>query len=61
MEPERDRGGREGYPFLATAARLEKKKADLGLVTGRPAKLAAWAKRFEALPLCQKTFPPHWK
>ena len=49
------------YPFLATGARLEKKKADLGLVAGRPENLSAWAKRIEALPYFDKTFPPHWR
>jgi len=49
------------YPFIATGARLEKKKADLGLSSGRPEKLAAWAKRIEALPYFDKTFPPHWR
>ncbi len=49
------------YPFVATGARLEKKKADLGLTSARPEKLAAWAKRIESLPFFDKTFPPHWR
>jgi hypothetical protein len=24
-------------------------------------KIAAWARRMEALPLVRKTWPPHWK
>ena len=26
-----------------------------------PPKIEAWAKRIEALPYFDKTFPPHWK
>jgi hypothetical protein len=34
-----------------------------GLIPGdlMGGKIAAWARRMEALPLVQKTWPPHWK
>ena len=49
------------YPLLATLARCDLKKPDLKMVVSRPAKIAAWAKRIEALPYFAKTVPPHWK
>ena len=49
------------YPLLATLARCDLKKPDLKMVASRPAKIAAWAKRIEALPYFEKTVPPHWK
>ena len=49
------------YPLAATLARCDLKKPDLKLVASRPAKIAAWAKRIEALPWFDKTVPPHWK
>jgi glutathione S-transferase len=49
------------YPYLGIARRLESKKADLGLSAAHGPKLGAWAKRMEALPYFDKTYPPHWK
>ena len=50
------------YPFLAGMFRIEAKKdADLGISAALPPKIAAWRKRFEALPYFQKCLPPHWK
>ena len=49
------------YPFMATIARYEKKKPDLGLSAAIGPNLAAWMKRIEALPYLGKTTPPHWK
>ena len=49
------------YPMVATLARCDLKKPDLKMVASRPAKIAAWAKRIEALPYFEKTVPPHWK
>jgi glutathione S-transferase len=49
------------YPYLGIARRLESKKPDLGLSAALGTKLAGWAKRIEALPYFDKTYPPHWK
>ena len=49
------------YPSVATLARCDLRKPDLGMVAARPAKIAAWAARIEALPYFDKTIPPHWK
>jgi glutathione S-transferase len=50
------------YPFLAGMFRIEAKKdANLGISAALPPKIAAWRKRFEALPYFQKCLPPHWK
>ena len=49
------------YPQVATLARCDLRKPDLGVVAARPAKIAAWAARIEALPYFAKTLPPHWK
>lgn len=49
------------YPSVATLARCDLRKPELGMVAARPAKIAAWAKRIEALPYFDKTIPPHWK
>jgi glutathione S-transferase len=49
------------YPQVATLARCDLRKPDLALVASRPAKIAAWAKRIEALPYFAKTIPPHWR
>ena len=48
-------------PLVATLARCDLKKPDLKMVASRPEKIAAWAKRIEALPYFEKTVPPHWK
>jgi glutathione S-transferase len=49
------------YPYLALLARLDKRNPDLALTAARPANIAAWAARIEALPYFDKTVPPHWK
>ena len=49
------------YPLVATLARCDLRKPALGMVAARPARIAAWAKRIEALPYFDKTIPPHWK
>lgn len=49
------------YPLLALTLRMEKKKPDLALRGVIGPNVAAWMQRFEALPICQKTWPPHWK
>jgi glutathione S-transferase len=49
------------YPMLALSLRMEKKKPDLGLTAAMPPKIGAWMKRMRALPIHDKTYPPHWK
>ncbi len=49
------------YPQVATLSRCDLRKPGLGVVAARPAKMAAWAARIEALPYFAKTIPPHWK
>ena len=49
------------YPQVATLARCDLRNPALGMVAARPARIAAWAKRIEALPYFGKTIPPHWK
>ncbi len=49
------------YPFLALLRRIASRQPGLreaGLVGPR---LSAWLDRMHALPLVQKTWPPHWK
>lgn len=49
------------FPLLALALRIVQRRP--GLVTGDPLgpRLRAWKARMEALPVVQKTWPPHWK
>jgi glutathione S-transferase len=49
------------YPLVALCLRMEKKKPDLEVGSAIGPKIAAWMKRFEALPYYDKTYPPHWK
>ena len=49
------------YPIVALCLRMEKKKPDLNVGNAIGTKIAAWMKRFEALPYYEKTYPPHWK
>jgi glutathione S-transferase len=49
------------YPIIALCLRMEKKKPDLNVGREIGPKIAAWMKRFEALPYYDKTYPPHWK
>jgi glutathione S-transferase len=49
------------YPIIALCLRMEKKKPDLNVGGAIGPKIAAWMKRFEALPYYEKTYPPHWK
>lgn len=49
------------YPLLALTRRMEKKKPDLDLAAMTGPAMAAWTRRMEALPIVQKTWPPHWK
>lgn len=49
------------YPMIALVLRLERKKKDLDIRSTIPQKLTEWMKRFEELPIYEKTYPPHWK
>ena len=49
------------YPFLALVLRIASRQpgfAEAGLVGPR---LSAWLDRMHALPLVQRTWPPHWR
>jgi hypothetical protein len=41
--------------------RMTVRKPESKLAELIPAPLAAWAKRIEAAPYFDKTFPPHWR
>jgi glutathione S-transferase len=47
------------YPEIAFLKRIADKQP--ANTVALPAKLAAWAKRIEALPYFGRTVPPHWK
>ena len=49
------------YPYLALVERMGQRKS--GPRRPRPdgRKLTNWAQRMRALPMMQKTWPPHWK
>ncbi len=49
------------YPLIALTLRMEKKKPDLDARAIIGPRIAAWMQRVEALPICRKTWPPHWK
>ncbi|HZZ91332.1 MAG TPA: glutathione S-transferase family protein [Usitatibacter sp.] len=49
------------YPYIAYMKRLTVRKPETKLTDLLPPALDAWAKRIEAQPWFDKTFPPHWK
>ena len=49
------------YPELALVLRMASRNPGLIPEDLMGDKIAAWARRMEALPLVQKTWPPHWK
>jgi len=49
------------YTIVGYMKRVTVRKPETALTKLIPAKLDAWAKRIEALPYFDKTFPPHWK
>lgn len=49
------------YPMIALALRMDIRKPDLNVKGLIGPKTAAWMKRIEALPLFDRTYPPHWK
>jgi glutathione S-transferase len=49
------------FPYIGYVNRITFRKPDTKLTELMPAALTAWAKRLEALPYYDKTFPPHWR
>jgi glutathione S-transferase len=49
------------YPELALALRIAARKPGLSRTDPLGPRLTAWRARLEALPIVQKTWPPHWK
>jgi len=49
------------YPCTALVQRIVRRKSDLMTADLAGPKVKAWMQRMEALPLVQKTRPPHWK
>jgi len=49
------------YPHLAIIHRFQARKPEAFPADFYPPMLAAWMERMKALPLMQKTWPPHWK
>jgi glutathione S-transferase len=49
------------YPMLALVLRLAERRAPALAQGLMGPKLTAWMTRMKALPLVQKTWPPHWK
>jgi glutathione S-transferase len=48
-------------PMVAYVKRITVRKPETKLTEAIPPRIQAWAKRIEALPYFDKTFPPHWK
>ena len=49
------------YPNLAYCRRITQRKPEAKLAGLVPPRIAAWAKRIEALPYFDKTIPEHWR
>jgi glutathione S-transferase len=49
------------YPFIAFCKRISFRKPDSKLEETLTPKVAEWAKRIEAQPYFDKTYPPHWR
>ena len=49
------------YPMIGYVKRIAVRKPETKLTQTMPPAIASWAKRIEALPYFDKTFPPHWK
>jgi len=48
------------YPQIALVQRIWDRKSDGGADLTNP-KIDAWMQRMQALPIVQKTWPPHWR
>ena len=49
------------YPWMGYVRRITFRKPESKLMELVPAPIEAWARRIEALPYFDKTFPPHWR
>lgn len=49
------------FPVVRAFVRVEEREPDNGLGDKTPAWMRAYIARMEALPIIQKTWPPHWK
>jgi glutathione S-transferase len=49
------------YPFMALLLRLAGRRADFIRDDVIGPRLAAWIDRVQALPIVQRTWPPHWR
>ncbi|PJI37507.1 glutathione S-transferase family protein [Ferrovibrio sp.] len=49
------------YPHLAIIGRFQLRKPDAIPADIFSPKIGAWMERMKALPIMQKTWPPHWK
>jgi glutathione S-transferase len=49
------------YPHLALVMRLDRRNPGLDAAALFGTKLSAWMARMSALPVTQRTWPPHWK
>jgi glutathione S-transferase len=49
------------YPWVAYVKRITVRKPESKLADLLPDRIVAWARRIEALPYFDKTFPPHWR
>ena len=49
------------YPFLALLRRIASRQPGLREAGLGGPRLSAWLDRMHALPLVQKTWPPHWQ
>jgi glutathione S-transferase len=49
------------YPWIGYVKRITARRAESKLIELVPEALGQWAKRIEALPYFDKTFPPHWR
>ena len=49
------------YTVVAYVKRVTARKPETELTKLLPEKIQAWAKRIEALPFFDKTYPPHWR
>jgi glutathione S-transferase len=49
------------FPEIALVQRIGKRKPDLVTSDLTGPKIGAWMERMQALPVIQKTWPPHWR
>ncbi len=49
------------YPWIGYVKRITVRRPETKLVELLPPKIAEWARRIEALPFFDKTFPAHWR